>query len=125
MVPSVTTTAAGVSSEATSISEEELQFAALQAMSAVLCCGPCFNVHNLLSEDGTVYGWLSTLLASKDEKVIERNYDLIMRQWSADFLNCAVHFGFCKTPYGIILQEFSCALCWNNNFVIKIPFPLE
>ena len=68
-VPSVTTTAASVTSEATSVSEEELQFAALQAMSAVLCCGPCFDGKNLLSEDGSLYGWLSTLLASKDEKV--------------------------------------------------------
>lgn len=70
MVPSVTTTTTSVTSEAVSISEEELQFAALEAMSAVLCCGPCFDVQNLLSEEGTIYGWLSTLLASKDEKVI-------------------------------------------------------
>ncbi len=70
-IPSITTSAATVTSETMSISEEELQFAALQAMSAMLCCGPCFDVKNLLSEDGALYGWLDTLLASKDDKVIK------------------------------------------------------
>lgn len=69
VILTVTTTAASVTSEATCVTEEELQFASLQAMSAVLCCGPCFDVQHFLSEDGTLYGWLDTLLASKEEKV--------------------------------------------------------
>lgn len=69
VILTVTTTAAGITNETTMVSEEELQFASLQAMSAVLCCGPCFDAQNFLSEDGTLYGWLDTLLASKDEKV--------------------------------------------------------
>lgn len=46
----------------------ELQLSALQAMSALLCCGPCFNPQGL-SEDGLLYPWLDMLLASHDEKV--------------------------------------------------------
>ena len=37
-------------------------------MSAVICCGPCFDTYNL-SEDGNIYPWLDMLLASKDEKI--------------------------------------------------------
>lgn len=37
-------------------------------MCALLCCGPCFDTH-YLSEDGLIYGWLDTLLTSKDDKV--------------------------------------------------------
>jgi hypothetical protein len=46
----------------------ELQLSALQAMSALLCCGPCFNPQGL-AEDGLLYPWLDMLLASHDEKV--------------------------------------------------------
>lgn len=46
----------------------ELQLSALQAMSALLCCGPCFNPQGL-AEDGFLYPWLDMLLASHDEKV--------------------------------------------------------
>ncbi|CAH0386341.1 unnamed protein product [Bemisia tabaci] len=49
--------------------EEELQFSALQAMCAVLCCGPCFDPQGLLSEDGSLYPWLDLLLASDNEKI--------------------------------------------------------
>lgn len=80
-IPIVTTTAA-VSSEAASISEEELQFAALQAMSAILCCGPCFDVKNLLSEEGSLYGWLNILLSSRDEKVIDLYFIRFSRGFS-------------------------------------------
>ena len=47
-------------------SEQELS--AVQAMSAVLCCGPVFD-SNGLSDDGYIYQWLDTLLSSHDEKV--------------------------------------------------------
>ncbi|XP_055608943.1 protein furry isoform X4 [Uranotaenia lowii] len=51
-----------------SADEEKLQFSALQATSAVLCCGPCFDPSHL-SEDGAIYNWLDMLMASKDEKI--------------------------------------------------------
>ncbi|XP_055531189.1 protein furry isoform X3 [Wyeomyia smithii] len=54
-----------------SADEEKLQFSALQATSALLCCGPCFEP-NHLAEDGVIYNWLDMLMASKDEKI----YDL-------------------------------------------------
>ncbi|XP_076272167.1 microtubule binding protein furry isoform X2 [Rhynchophorus ferrugineus] len=44
----------------------ELQFASLQAMSSLLCCGPCFDS---LSEESPYYLWLDGLLNSADEKV--------------------------------------------------------
>ncbi|KAL1131075.1 hypothetical protein AAG570_012312 [Ranatra chinensis] len=44
------------------------QFAALQAMTAVLCSGPCFDSQGL-SEEGPLYPWLDQLLASDDTKV--------------------------------------------------------
>ncbi|XP_041767815.1 protein furry isoform X4 [Anopheles merus] len=50
--------------------EEKLQFSALQAMSAVLCCGPCFDPGHL-AEDGAIYSWLDMLMTSKDEKIYE------------------------------------------------------
>ncbi|XP_061497148.1 protein furry isoform X5 [Anopheles gambiae] len=69
-------TTAGISSAAnTSVGtiaaeEEKLQFSALQAMSAVLCCGPCFDPGHL-AEDGAIYSWLDMLMTSKDEKIYE------------------------------------------------------
>ena len=47
-------------------SEQELS--AVRAMSAVLCCGPVFDV-NGFNDDGYIYHWLDTLLSSSDEKV--------------------------------------------------------
>ncbi|XP_060535962.1 protein furry [Cylas formicarius] len=44
----------------------ELQLASLQAMSSLLCCGPCFDG---LTEESPYYAWLDRLLDSSDEKV--------------------------------------------------------
>ncbi|CAH1170054.1 unnamed protein product [Phaedon cochleariae] len=44
----------------------ELQFVSLQAMSSLLCCGPCFDS---LSEESSYYLWLDGLLNSSEEKV--------------------------------------------------------
>lgn len=44
----------------------ELQYAALQAMSSLLCCGPCFDA---LTEESPYYLWLDGLLNSTEEKV--------------------------------------------------------
>jgi hypothetical protein len=46
----------------------ELQFVSLQAMSALLCCGPYFDSTDLF-EDSMLYHWLSALLDSNEEKV--------------------------------------------------------
>lgn len=45
----------------------ELQFVSLQAMSSLLCCGPCFDG---LTEESSYYLWLDGLLNSSDEKVV-------------------------------------------------------
>jgi hypothetical protein len=46
----------------------ELEFAALQAMSALLSCGPCFTNQGLCYE-GIFYPWLDMMLDCSDEKV--------------------------------------------------------
>lgn len=51
----------------------ELQYAALQAMSSMLCCGPCFDN---LTEESPYYLWLDALLNSTDEKVLIINSNL-------------------------------------------------
>ncbi|XP_034255121.1 protein furry-like isoform X2 [Thrips palmi] len=56
--------------DAASTACTELQLSALQAMSALLCCGACFNP-DALHEDGALYPWLDMLLASLDEKVYQ------------------------------------------------------
>lgn len=38
-------------------------------MSALLCCGACFDTQ-YLAEDGVIYSWLDSLLGSRDDKVI-------------------------------------------------------
>jgi hypothetical protein len=37
-------------------------------MSALLCCGACFDTQNL-GEEGNIYQWLDMLLTSTDDKV--------------------------------------------------------
>ncbi|GBM95380.1 Protein furry [Araneus ventricosus] len=46
----------------------DFEFSALQAMSAVLCCGPCFDLQGL-SEEGPFYSWLNDLLNADVEKI--------------------------------------------------------
>ncbi|KAF5278115.1 hypothetical protein FQR65_LT03631 [Abscondita terminalis] len=46
----------------------DLQLTALQAMSALLCCGPCFDPQGL-AEDGPFYHWLDVMFESLEEKV--------------------------------------------------------
>lgn len=48
--------------------EEKTYACFSQAMSALLCCGSCFDAHNL-GEDGITYSWLDSLLTSTDDKV--------------------------------------------------------
>lgn len=45
-----------------------LELSAVQAMSAVLCCGPVFDPAGL-EEGGHIYRWLDTLLSSRIDKV--------------------------------------------------------
>jgi len=51
----------------------ELEFAALQAMSALLSCGPCFTNQGLCYE-GIFYPWLDMMLDSSDDKVSDSFY---------------------------------------------------
>lgn len=46
----------------------DLEFAALQAMSSVLCCGACMDPPGL-NEESVMYQWLDSLLSSKDERL--------------------------------------------------------
>ncbi|XP_014285726.3 protein furry isoform X3 [Halyomorpha halys] len=55
----------------------QLQFQALQAMSAVLCCGPCFDPH-ALAEEGSLYPWIDHLLASEDPKVYKLACEMVV-----------------------------------------------
>ncbi|XP_038216903.1 protein furry isoform X4 [Zerene cesonia] len=50
--------------------DERLNVAALKAMSALVCCGPCF-APNALAEDGSLYPWLSEMLSSTNDKIYE------------------------------------------------------
>ncbi|CAK1553994.1 unnamed protein product [Leptosia nina] len=50
--------------------DERLNRAALKAMSALVCCGPCF-APNALAEDGSLYPWLSEMLSSPNDKIYE------------------------------------------------------
>lgn len=45
-------------------------------MSALLCCGSCFDAHNL-GEDGIIYSWLDSLLTSSDDKVSMICYKIV------------------------------------------------
>ena len=48
----------------------ELELTAVEAMSSVLCCGPCFNKQGLTEDSHSdIYLWLDVLLSSKIEKV--------------------------------------------------------
>ncbi|KAK9739122.1 Cell morphogenesis N-terminal [Popillia japonica] len=49
----------------------ELQFSALQAMSALLCCGPCIDPEGLEYNEGDFYQWLDNMLNSHEEKVAQ------------------------------------------------------
>ncbi|XP_039287310.1 protein furry [Nilaparvata lugens] len=53
-----------------SADELQLQLCALQAASAVLCCGPCFDPQ-CLAEDGYLYPWLDLLMASNQPKIYQ------------------------------------------------------
>ncbi|KAL3276200.1 hypothetical protein HHI36_020918 [Cryptolaemus montrouzieri] len=46
----------------------DFQYVSLQVMSALICCGPCFDPGDF-SEDGSYYQWLDGLLNSNDERI--------------------------------------------------------
>ncbi|XP_050360711.1 protein furry isoform X2 [Nymphalis io] len=50
--------------------DDRLNLAALKAMSALVCCGPCF-APAALAEDGSLYPWLSEMLSSTNDKIYE------------------------------------------------------
>ncbi|GFY64535.1 protein furry [Trichonephila inaurata madagascariensis] len=55
----------------------DFEFSALQAMSAVLCCGPCFDPQGL-SEEGPFYSWLNSLLNSDVEKIYQLGQETVV-----------------------------------------------
>jgi hypothetical protein len=85
----------------------ELQLSALQAMSALLCCGPCFNPQGL-AEDGLFYPWLDMLLASHDEKV--RFDHLLLLS-----LSCYSRVGFVSWRSLVLLSNQCCGLFSGNS----------
>ncbi|XP_037037722.1 protein furry isoform X7 [Bradysia coprophila] len=60
-----------------SVEEGKLQFGALMAMSALLCCGPCFDPH-YLSEEGIIYPWLDLMLTSTQDNIYELARDTVV-----------------------------------------------
>ncbi|XP_059059814.1 protein furry [Achroia grisella] len=50
--------------------DDRLNLSALKAMSALVCCGPCF-APTALAEDGPLYPWLSEMLSSTNDKIYE------------------------------------------------------
>lgn len=55
----------------------DFEFSALQAMSAVLCCGPCFDPQGI-SEEGPFYAWLNSLLNSDVEKIYQLGQETVV-----------------------------------------------
>lgn len=55
----------------------EFEFSALQAMSAVLCCGPCFDPQGL-SEESPFYSWLNSLLNSELDKIYQLGQETVV-----------------------------------------------
>ncbi|CAH0703660.1 unnamed protein product [Spodoptera exigua] len=50
--------------------DDRLNLSALKAMSAVVCCGRCFDP-TALAEDGSLYPWLREMLSSPNDKIYE------------------------------------------------------
>ncbi|VDM37733.1 unnamed protein product [Toxocara canis] len=54
---------------------------AVEAMCALLCCGPIFESTKSIGEDGYLYGWLETLLESTNpvlEKLVESTLSIML-----------------------------------------------
>lgn len=101
----------------------ELQLSALQAMSGLLCCGPCFNPQSLSEEGAILYQWLDLLLASKDEKVIVKLfviYDspLMLISLKRQDVTCSIKF-LRFTP----LPGKQWFYCWNVTQILE-PFSI-
>ena len=58
-------------------STTEFEFAALESMVSVLCCGPFFN-ESALSEEGPLYQFLDSLLESRDQRVRSEYTSLLL-----------------------------------------------
>ncbi|XP_069364966.1 protein furry isoform X2 [Maniola hyperantus] len=67
--------------------DDRLNLAALKAMSALVCCGPCF-APAALAEDGSLYPWLSEMLCSTNDKIYE-----LARQTIVLLLDCNPDIG--------------------------------
>ena len=83
------------------VAEVDLELAAVQAMAAVLTCGPIWGSYPGLQEDSQTYAWLNNMLGSRDDRV---NYCL------------AVKCFFRSSPCGLLLLAGLC-FCFDVNYV--------
>ena len=64
------------------VAEVDLELAAVQAMAAVLTCGPIWGSYPGLQEDSQTYAWLNNMLGSRDDRV---NYCLAVKCFFRSF----------------------------------------
>ena len=64
------------------VAEVDLELAAVQAMAAVLTCGPIWGSYPGLQEDSQTYAWLNNMLGSRDDRV---NYSLTVKYFFRSF----------------------------------------
>lgn len=70
---------------------------AVEAMCALLCCGPIFEPIKAIGEDGYLYGWLEALLSSSNPvvrflykekmKKLRFDYDFRVMQFVISLIN--------------------------------------
>lgn len=61
---------------------------AIEAMCALLCCGPIFETNKAIGENGYLYGWLETLLDSTNPIVNILNVSILVKNMTLiQFLN--------------------------------------
>lgn len=57
--------------------DDRLRLSALKAMSALVCCGPCF-APAALAEDGSLYPWINEMLSSTNDKIYELGRETVV-----------------------------------------------
>ena len=74
-----------------------LSFNALQAMSALLCCGPVFHP-TALDKDSTIYRWLKNMLSSGEPRVSEGGF-VFSFPWTPTHTHELLHTRLCMHMY--------------------------
>lgn len=101
----------------------------LQAMSAVLCCGPVFDNVGL-SPDGYLYKWLDNILACQDQRVCSQYFTTVVHL-NKELTQEAPRIAFCSLLYkkpALVLANCSALSCWRRavffqNKLILTLFP--